>query len=749
VSRIPFVLAFCFVLLTRSVSAATLSGRVTDPDGRGVAGAHVIVSSPLGVVSEIVTDATGSYEITSIGAGRYQVRVVADGFQAEPADVTLTADERRDLDLPLRVSAISESIVVSASQIDLPLSQVPDSVTVISAADLEARQTETIADALRHVPGLSVIRSGGRGGITSLFPRGGGSNYTLVLVDGIRANSFGGGYDFAHLSAADVERVEVVRGPQSALFGSDAIGGVVNVVTRRAGPPRIDGLFEGGGFGTIRAAVGAAGSAGNLTWGAGAERTRSDGFGGTASNGEEVTNDDYELTHVSGTLGWQRADGIDLLIATHVSRNERGFPGPYGSDPIGAFSGVDRISRGVTDTRQIGGRFAYLWSPTIRQRIDAGYTDIDGEFVSIFDPLNPSNSGTRRADARIQEDFVFTPAIGASAGVEFTRERGTSTFITSAAGQPIPIERGVIGTFAEVRLASPDRLFVSGGIRLERLTRDGVEGNPNAFSPRPAFSDQTINSVNPKIAVSYAIARSEGGRNVTRARASAGTGIRPPDAFEVASTDNPDLKPERSRSVDVGIDQQLAGGAYSLAATAFFNRFDDLIVTVGRSLRDASRYRSDNISNARARGLELSGAARLPFGLAVSASYTFLSTRILSVDGLAIAPTPFTVGDPLIRRPRHQSSLDVTYRSSRFSAFAEVGQRSRILDIEPSFGSSGGLFNSPGYSAINAGIAVPVGGRLQVFARGLNLADRQYEETLGYPALGRSGMVGIRVAAGH
>jgi outer membrane receptor protein involved in Fe transport len=382
----------------------------------------------------------------------------------------------------------------------------------------------------------------------------------------------------------------------------------------------------------------------------------------------------------------------------------------------------------------------------VRQRIEASYTDISGEFVSAFDPSVPSTSGTRRLDARIQEDAAFTSALGASFGVELTRERGSSTFVTGSAGQPIPIERGLAGTYAELRLVRQNRLFVTRGVRLEHLTRDSVEPDPNSFSPRPAFPSQTINSVNPKIAASYAIRRPGEGRAATRLHASAGTGIRPPNVFEIAFTDNPNLEPERSRSVDLGIEQQIAGGAYNLGATAFFNRYDDLIVTVGRSLQDGSQYRTDNISNARARGLELSGAARLPGGLAAGVSYTFLSTEILSVDGLEqIAPAPFAVGDPLIRRPRHESSATIRYTTVRISAFAELLQRSETLDLEPNFGSFGGLFPAPGYATVNAGISVPIGRRLQVFARALNLTDRQYEEALGYPALGRSGIVGVRV----
>ena len=540
---------------------------------------------------------TGACAVDHIAAGRYEIRVLADGFQADAVAITLAGDDAREVRVPLRVSALTESIVVSAAQIDVPLSRAADSVTVVTAADLRARQIETVADALRLVPGLAVTRSGGRGAITSLFPRGGASNYTLVLVDGVRANAFGGGYDFAHLSVADVDRIEIVRGPESALFGADAIGAVVQIVTRRGGRPRVDGLVEGGSQGTRRTTIGAAGSQGEWSFGGGAEHTRSDGFTGLApANGERVGNDDYRLSHASGTLGWQRTGGPDLLVTANIGRDERGFPGPFGANPIGVFGGVDRVSRGVNDTRQIGARVTHPWSPRARQRIDANYTDLSGSFLS---PFGPSTSGTRRFDARVQEDVAFAPWLGASAGVEFLRERGSSSFVTDAADALLPIERAITGTFAELRYAGRERLFITGGLRVEHITRDAVE---SSFG-RPMFPSERINSVNPKIAASYALT-APGARASTRLRASAGTGIRPPDVFEIAFTDNPRLKPERSRSVDAGIEQQFGGGAYAVAATAFANRYDDLIVAISRVLGDASRYRTDNISNARARGLK-------------------------------------------------------------------------------------------------------------------------------------------------
>ncbi len=654
-----FFAVCCLIgLCARWADAASITGRVTDPDGASVPNVHVVASTALGTAADRVTDGQGRFAIDGLPAGRYDVLVVAEGFQAAPATVLLQADGTRRVDFRLRVSAITESVVVSAAQVDVPLSQVADSVTVLTAADLQASQAETVADALRLVPGLTVTRSGGRGALTSIFPRGGESDFTLVLVDGMRANSFGGGFDFGHLSLGDIDRIEVVRSPQSALYGSDAIGGVVQIVTRRGGPGRVDGLVEGGSEATARTVVSGSGTHGPWTFGGGAEYRRSAGFTGVApGSGEVVSNDDDHATDARGTLGWQTPGGADLVVSAHVSHDERGAPGPYGSDPIGAYPGVDRVSRGTNDVRQVGVRLIHPWSPRVHQRVDAGFTDLASDFAS---PYGVSTGGTQRLDARVQEDVALAPSLGASAGVQVTRERGTSTYITDGTGAGLPIRRGIVGTFGEMRFTGGARLAVTAGLRAEHITRDAIPADPSGYPPRPAFADQTLTSVNPKIAATYLLTP-PGSTSATRLRASAGTGIRPPDAFEIAFTDNAGLKPERSRSADVGVEQQLGSGAYAVGATAFFNEYDDLIVTTGRALAGASRYYSDNISNARSRGVELTGSARLGAAVSIRANYTFTDTRILAVDSLRIAPPPFAVGDPLIRRPRHQGGLDVTY----------------------------------------------------------------------------------------
>jgi outer membrane cobalamin receptor len=744
--RALVIAATLFPWIGSGALAATLTGAVVDPDGRPVSGARVVARTTLGTVREVVTALDGRFTIADLASGRYDVRVIVDGLQADPESFALGADEHRDLPIRLRISAITESIVVSAGQVDVPRSTSPQGVTIVTAADLAARQIETVADALRTVPGLGVVRSGGRGALTSIFPRGGASNYTLVLVDGIRANAFGGGFDFAHLSTANIDRIEIVRGPQSALFGSEAIGAVVQIVTRRGGPSRVAGVVEGGGQGTSRVAADAAGSKGAWAWGVGTERVESDGFTGTTARGERVVNDDYRRLQATGTASYAAAHGSEVAFAGAVATDERGFPGPYGADPMGAFPGIDRISRGHDDTRRVGVKVVTPWSGSVRQRAEVSYADLAGEFTS---PFGLSSSGTRRLDARLQEDVRLAPRLAASVGVELVRERGTSTFVTGADGDGVPIDRRALGTFVEARVVETDRFLVTGGARVEHLVRDAVPADPLAFAPRPFFPRQTVTSVNPKIAASVRVTPATANA-VTRVRASAGTGIRPPDVFEIAFTDNPDLRPERSRSLDVGLEQQFAGGAVVVDVGAFSNRYDDLIVTVGRSLLAASRYRSDNISNARARGLEVSGRARLPHGFGVATEYTWLATAILSIDNLrGTAPAPFAVGDPLVRRPRHQGRVDVSRESPRVSAFATVHARGRTLDLEPNFGAFGGLFHAPGYLVVDAGVAVPVWRHVTLFGRVTNLTNRLYEETLGFPALGRTGVVGVRVASGR
>jgi outer membrane receptor protein involved in Fe transport len=358
----------------------------------------------------------------------------------------------------------------------------------------------------------------------------------------------------------------------------------------------------------------------------------------------------------------------------------------------------------------------------------------------------------------VQTDVAASDAIGFSGGLEWLGEEGGSTFITAGAAGDVPVKRGVLGLFGEGRWSANHRATIVAGIRGERINRDALPGDPFAFTPRPDFPEETVTSVNPKIAGSFLVRGESGnesdspkrpGVGGTRIRGSFGTGIRPPDAFEIAVTDNSGLKPERSQSGEFGLTQTLARGAVQIDGTAFFNAYRDLIISVGRTFAGSSRYRTDNISNARARGAELSAAWRVNAGVDLRGNYTFLDSEILAVDGLSIAATPYEVGDALIRRPRHSGSMDTSWTGAHVSAFMQIQMRGAALDIEPAFGATGGLFMNPGHTVVNLGGSWRPFKAVELYARALNLFDRDYEEVLGYPAPGRTAYVGARFAVGR
>jgi outer membrane receptor protein involved in Fe transport len=324
----------------------------------------------------------------------------------------------------------------------------------------------------------------------------------------------------------------------------------------------------------------------------------------------------------------------------------------------------------------------------------------------------------------------------------------TSTYITDDDGE-IPVKRFVAGYFTEARWSRFDRLFVTGGVRLEDIRRDAVGPLSDPFSPRPSMPADSVVSLNPRVAAAFYVRSTPGAQ--TKVRGAAGTGIRPPDGFDIAFTDNPSLKPERSRSVEAGLDQSFGGGGALLEATYFRNTFDDLIVAVGR-FAQSSRYRTDNISNARAQGMELAATARRrTTGVDVQArvTYTFLDSEVLAVDRAGTAPPPFEAGQALLQRPRHQWAMDLSATQGRWTAWARGGGRGRVLAVEPSYGTFGGLFDADGYAAWNAGATVKLTRRLEAFGRIENLLDRSYEEVFGYPALPRGFFAGLRVAAGR
>jgi outer membrane cobalamin receptor len=734
-----------FLIAVASAAAETLQGRVLDPAGRPVASAEVLLLRGQTVAASARTTADGRYGPVTVAPGRYDVVVVAPGLRLAPMAVDITTGSAVTRDLRLTLAALQESVIVSAAHVDTTTSRSASSTSVITRRELEQLQASSLMDALRVVPGINAAPSGTIGSQTSLFPRGGESDYTLVLVDGVPQNAFGGAFDAAHLATVNAERIEVVRGPQSALYGSGAIGGIVHVISANGGRPQAALTFEGGGYGQRASTASAAASAGAWSFGGGFDWLESAGDTRTfdAVDGA-VANDNYERVSAAGSLAWSDRPSRRVRVDVRGGRNERGFPGAYGSDPEGLYGGLDTVSRGENQHASVGMSAVLRSNAAIDHRAQLTWSRAEGTFLS---PFGTSDDESGRVTARYQMD-ARVGNTGLSAGTEVLRERATNTYVTDDTFSPIPVRRSNVGLFVEARPEIHARVFATIGVRTERIDRIRLAGDGS----RPAFDSSVVWSTNPKVAVAWvardSVAAQGRGLGDLKIRASAGTGIKAPTAFDIAFTDNPNLRPERSRSVDVGIEQQAWQSRLTLDATWFYNSYDDLIVSISQPLASASRYRTDNVANARSSGLEVGAAVRLTSALSSRVHWTWLDTEVLGVDSLpGVGFAFYEPGDALIRRPRHSTSVEITYASSRVSAFALVHQRAAMRDLEPNWASS--VYTNPGRAHLALGAAARIAAGLEAYGRVTNAFDRQYEDVLGFPAMGRSAIIGLRVTAGR
>jgi len=739
------VIAFNLLSIEPTALAAQITivtGTVYDPNGHPAAGVRILVSDQVALRAVAITDQKGTFQVADLPHGRYELRVAANGFSALPTILEFTGQAVQPISFVLVPSAVTESIVVTAAGRPIPRSRVTDSVTVVTADEIATKQFETVADALRFaVPGLGITTTGGRGGLTSLYTRGGESDFTLVLLDGIRVNDFGGAYDFAHLPIGEVERIEVVRGPQSALYGSDAIGGVVQIITKRGGPAQTAATIEGGNYGTSRVSVNSSGSAKELDWGVALEQLDTNGLNGhPTQSGTIVSNDNYLRRNLSLNGQWKGNRGTTVNSVFRYGTNGRGFPGPWGLDPGGTYPGLDTISTATNDNQLISGGLTQRLGTRTDQRVDVSYTGSKSLFKS---PYGESVSDVNRLTVRTATNVTLGSNVVASGGLDLQQEQAGSTFITDTSFSAIPVDRRLVGVFGEMRFDPHPDVSVTAGLRGDHIKRALLLGDGFVRPPLPVSIET---AANPKFSLGWYLRPPTGTSNWTRVRLGAGTGLRPPSAFEIAFTDNPALKSERTRSVDLGVEQAIADGKVQIEATGFFNTYDDLIVAVGQSFQNASQFKTDNLSNSRAHGLELTFTGRTTSAFLMRATYTWLHTKILAVDTTTTeAPGSFSVGDALLRRPRHQGAVELSFTQPLFSVFSSIGTRSQTLDVDPTLGAFGGLYNNPGYALVNTGASIHAHSKLEILARIQNLFNRTYEEVLGFPSLGRSLIAGIRV----
>ncbi len=707
VAGLPACVLLFSACLSSAWAASDIKGKVTDPSGAPVPRAQVSVVSRVGVEAQTVTAADGAFQIRTSENPETRVVVTAPGFQ------TQSLAPAADLQVKLELAPVVDSVRVVGTAIDTLASEQGGTVALVSSQEVRQRDETYAADLLRELPGLSFNQSGPPGSVMSLFQRGGYSDYTLVEMDGVPVNSFGGAFDFAHIPAEAIDHIEVASGPQSALFGPYANSGAINFVTRQPeGAPQLDVLAEGGTYQENRFGITGTGSVDGLGLALSASRVEDNG---------PVENSDYHnediLLHAS-----KRFSGQGLSFGGYFDSNTVGEPGPWGSDPLDDYSGIDTISRSKNDFTDAWAHYEGDLMPILREEVTGSFFLNNNGYAS---PYGWSFNKDLRWQGDARTILSANRHYVAAVGVSFMREEVKNTYITDASYSAIPIPRNDIALYLENRLEF-GKLLITAGLRGEFIETAAI---PTDGVSRPFFPANTITSVNPKVAAGYGL------RPATRLHASVGTGIRPPAGLELAFTNNPNLLPERTRSVDAGVDQKLAGGMVLLDATWFYNRYYDLIVTLGGSLTALSQFQSANLANSKAQGGEFSAAVRPARWIFVRGSYTLLDSAILSLNGVPNqAPLPFTVGQELLRRPRNSGGLVAGFTRGRVTGGVTGVFRGRTLDVDPSYGATAGLFWDGGYADMGMYLNVALGHGLTAYGNVHNFLNEHYEEAFGYPS---------------
>jgi vitamin B12 transporter len=606
--------------------------------------------------------------------------------------------------------------VITASRVATPPEQVGSSITVITGEQLQNQQTRLVSDVLQQVPGVSVSRLGPPGNLTQVRIRGAEANQTLVLIDGIEVNdpALGSEFNFAHLLAADIERIEVLRGPQSALWGSDALGGVVNIITRRGrGPLTAQASVDGGSFGTWQLQGNASGGDERYHYSLSAAHYATDGVS-VAPGGSE--DDGYRNNTFFFKGGANPLENLSIdAVGRYVSGTSEFDPQDFSFPPTPTFGQIiDGDNEQSTD--QFYGRLQGQYSLSggrWQHRLGAALTDTDNDFFE--DGARTSGNQGQKIKYDYQTDFTFETA-AASHTLVFAAEREKEAFKQRGATPDDPSNQNQAitnkGYVAEYRLGLWDQLFLSGAVRHDDNDR---------------FQDETTF----RVTGAYVHPHS-----ATRLHASYGTGVKNPTFTELfgffpgSFIGNPGLKPEQSRGWDIGIEQPLLGGDLSVDLTYFHADLEDEIVTVF----DADTFLSsvaNESGESRRRGVELAVQAEWWDGLSLRGAYTYTDSE--DPDGLQE-----------IRRPRHSASLDVNYRflGERANINLGVVYQGERKDADFTTVPSGRV-NLDDYTLVNLRGDYRINRHWRIFGRVENLLDEDYQEVFGYDTSGVGVYVGL------
>ncbi len=620
-------------------------------------------------------------------------------------------------------------VVVTATRVPVPVDAVASAVTVVTGRELELRGIRTVAEALRTVPGAAVVETGSFGGQTSLFLRGGESDYVKVLVDGVPWNQPGGAFDFADLTTDNVDRIEIVRGPGSVLYGSDAVTGVIQVFTRTgSGAPRVTAAARAGTYGSAEYETALAGGGSRASYSVAVSRFRSDGL--------YPYNNQYRNTVVSSRVRFAPDDRTDGSLAYRWGDDTYHFPTNGAGQPVDSnqFSADRGPSLSVDAGRRLGAGFevrgvAALRELRLRSEDRPDSPGEDGSFESR-DLVRRASGGAlatwRRAGTAV------------TAGIDYEDERQTGRSVFSASYGTFPdsinVVRSNTGYYAQALLTGERPVGLTLGARLDDNSQFGAHGTFRA-------------------GVSYRI------NAATRVRATVGTGYKEPTFFENFAGGsihgNPNLDPERSTSWEAGLEQTWSDGRVRLALTYFDQRFRDLIeFTFTPAPPDTVNY--FNVAGASARGVEASTELRLARGVVAALAYTYLHTRV-DTPGIDSSPDGlFVAGQTLLRRPSYtvtpQIAAALGGRGHVVLAARVVGKRDDV-DFSRSAGERRVSLRS--YARVNlAGQYTLLGhdgaGRFVMLTAQIeNLFNDHAPEVAGFLPRGRTILAGGSVGAGR
>jgi vitamin B12 transporter len=591
-----------------------------------------------------------------------------------------------------------DPVVVTATMVPTPVDKLAATVTVITGEQITQYNYDRIEDVFRQVPGVEVQTSGSPGKATSLSIRGGGSQRSLVLIDGLRtASPTLGSTDIAEITIDAIDRIEIVRGPQSTLYGADAITGVVNIITKKGqGPPSASVWVEGGNYATAREQVNVQGAFGGFNWNV---------TGSQFNTGGNLPHDDSAQTAFSGRIGYDFPWHGELSLTGRYSYLNLQLPIASTSPTVFDPNATNQLETGLYKLAYTQKLFDW-WSITasLGQWFNNSHfrdTPPPGDITTI------SQINTSRVQGDVLSTFTIPKWNTLSLGWEYRSESGTgSTTGTFPSGFSDTLN--TLAFFGQDELTLFDRVFLGGGVRWEDNNVFGTSLTGRA---------------------SAALAIPETG---SKLRFAWGQGFRAPTINDLffPGFANPDLKPEQSTSWEIGADQKLWKDRIRLGATYFHQDFSNLIQFVF----DPATFLSipQNVGRARIQGVETYAAFDPLDWLGLYANYTYLDAKDLETGG------------ELPRVPRNAGNVGVTVTPfSRLRLFMQVNVVSSQLE-------SGFAGRNPGYYRIDAGGTFVLIGqygrlnRLELTARIQNLTNQNYSEVLGLPAPGINALAGLR-----